>query len=164
MRIRRVYLSSLARKEERKMVAACGGVAETSVRFFWKSRAWVIWWEVAFEGTTEKMVAEEGGGLPLKRRHRFFWRGMTEKRERMWEERATPLPPDQMVKYPDWVNPTWRPYPNWVGGNFSPKVLDWISLLLKPMKVEPDLISFKNINKLTLSEFDSHGTNSYIWA
>lgn len=58
--------------------------------------------------------------------------------------------------------PTWRPYPKLSGRKLFTKVLDWISLLLKPMKVEPDLISFKNINKLTLSEFDSHGTNSYI--
>lgn len=29
--------------------------------------------------------------------------------------------------------------------SFSPKVWNWISSLLKPMEVEPDLVSFKNI-------------------
>lgn len=28
--------------------------------------------EVAFEGTKEMKIAEEGGGLSLKRRHHFF--------------------------------------------------------------------------------------------
>jgi hypothetical protein len=32
-----------------------------------------------------------------------------------------------------------------VGRRFSPKVWDWISSLLKPMEVEPDLVSLNSL-------------------